>query len=356
MPDQIGLDQWNRTFLQRQHLLERVDDDAVEVLDRIVGIQSQDPRAAFFGLWSRVADFDPAELDGLLTEREVIRIALLRSTVFLVDGEDARWLRPLAQPIIDTEARRNHASTFIRADADDVARAARDLLDGQTRSGADLGALLAEQFVDENPSTLTAVARCLLPLVQVPPRGLWNGRGAPTYALLDDWIGPGEPAVRADEARKDLVRLYLRGFGPSTVKGIQSWSGLTRLRPIVTAMEKDWELVIRTGPHGEELFDLDGLALADPDEPAPVRLLAPYDNAIVSQADRIRIADTDIYRSTLTANGRFPGFVLVDGRLAGIWSLDGDGRVIVDYRAEVSPRARREVDAEVERLQEFCDR
>ena len=50
MSDRLSLQQWNRTLLQRQHLLERVDDDAVEVLDRVVGMQSQDPKAAFFGV------------------------------------------------------------------------------------------------------------------------------------------------------------------------------------------------------------------------------------------------------------------------------------------------------------------
>ncbi|NED62875.1 winged helix DNA-binding domain-containing protein, partial [Streptomyces sp. SID10244] len=70
---------------------------------RCVGLQAQDPTAPFFGLWSRIDDFDPVELDGLLTDREVVRMALLRSTVFLIDAEDARWIRPIAQPLLDTE-------------------------------------------------------------------------------------------------------------------------------------------------------------------------------------------------------------------------------------------------------------
>ena len=97
MAGPISLRQWNRTLLQRQHLLERVDEDVLDVLDRCVGLQSQDPKVAFFGLWSRIADFDPADLDELMTGREVVRMALLRSTVFLMDAEDARWVRPLAQ-------------------------------------------------------------------------------------------------------------------------------------------------------------------------------------------------------------------------------------------------------------------
>lgn len=82
MSPPVSLQQWNRTLLERQHLLERVDEDAIEVIDRCVGLQAQDPQAAFFALESRIQDFDPTQLDGLLADREVVRMALHRGTVF----------------------------------------------------------------------------------------------------------------------------------------------------------------------------------------------------------------------------------------------------------------------------------
>ncbi|MDL9947409.1 winged helix DNA-binding domain-containing protein [Gordonia sp. ABSL11-1] len=350
---QLTTGQWNRTLLHRQHLLERADEDAIDVLDRCVGLQAQEPRAPFFALASRVADFDPGELDALLTDREVVRMALLRSTIFLIDAEDARWIRPVAQPLLDTEVA-IHERRLTSAVATDILADAAELLSGTALSGAELGRALASGHPDNDPSTMVSVVRCGLPLVQVPPRGLWRGSAAPTYQLFDDWVGPGEPAVVGDEARKDLIRLYLRGFGPATVKGIQSWAGLTRLGPLVAEMESDWELTELAGPDGERLFDLEGLDIIDAGTPAPVRLLAPFDNVLVAQTDRRRIADDDRYRSLATPNGRSPGFVLVDGRLAGSWLLDG-GRVVVDMMAEPTRRQRSELTAEVERLQAFCD-
>ncbi|MCX6471358.1 MAG: winged helix DNA-binding domain-containing protein [Corynebacteriales bacterium] len=354
--ERISLEQWNRTVLTRQHLLERVDDDAVEVLDRCVGLQSQDPRAAFFGLFSRVVDFDPAELDGLMIDREVVRMALLRSTVFCIDAADARWIRPLAQPTLDAELRTNHLRNVVAADPAAVTRHARELLTGREMSTKALGAALAERFPGESASTLCTIARCTLPLVQVPPRGLFAGSGATTYRLFDEWVGPGEPAVTADEAIKDLIRLYLRGFGPSTVAGVQSWSGLTRLREPIEAMERDWELNRLTGPDGEELFDLDGLDIAAADEPAPARLLAPFDNVVVAQADRRRVIDEDVYKAMATPNGRLPGFAMVDGRVVGSWRVDAAGAVSVEYLRDVPASRRRALDAEVDAVSEFVRR
>ncbi|MFE0749765.1 winged helix DNA-binding domain-containing protein [Gordonia sp. NPDC058843] len=353
MTEEISLRQWNRTLLQRQHLLTPVAEDAIEVLDRCVGLQSQDPRAAFFGLWSRIADFDPLELDELLTDREVVRMALLRSTIFLIDAEDARWIRRLAEPTLRRELTDYHAPRLVNADPARVLTSAAEILAGRELTGAQLGRELGSRHPAEDASTLTAIARCGLPLVQVPPRGLWRGRGGPTYRLFDEWVGPGEPAVVDDDARADLIRLYLRGFGPATVKAIQTWSGLTRLRPLVEKLEADWELVRLAGPNGEILYDLDGLALADPDAPAPARLIAPFDHVIGAQADRIRVAEPEMFRRTVTPNGRSPGFVFVDGFLVGTWSLDADEVPVVEFLRTVTVAERREVEVEVDRLREF---
>ena len=359
MTSSLSMRQWNRTLLQRQHLLERVDEDVLEVLDRCVGLQSQDPKAAFYGLWSRIADFDPADLDQLIDEREVVRVALLRSTVFLIDSEDARWIRPLVVPAMVKLLRSNHYKLIGDADPSEVVDYGRELLRGNQMTVKDLKTALSERWPAADTSSLVTVVRCLESLVQVPPRGTWRGSATTTYQLFDDWCGAGEPAVTGDEAIADLVRLYLRGFGPASINGIQTWSGITGLRPIVEAMEADWERAKLQGPGGEELFDIEGMAPADEGVDAPARLVAPFDNIVLAQgADRRRVIDDDVFKKTATPNGRSPGFVLVDGRVAGMWNPRKDGKRItveVEYLLKVSAADRRAVDRERDQLIEFCN-
>ena len=357
MAQQLTAEQWNRTLLERQHLLERVEEDAIEVIDRCVGLQAQNPQAPFFALTSRVAGFDPAELDGLLTDREVVRMVLQRGTLFAMDALDARWIRAAVQPALESGLR-THLTGLGDVDPDAVVETARGAFADAGESGIAAGKLrsvLTAEWPSADPDSLAAVVRTRLPLVQVPPRGLWRRSGGPVLALLDEWIGPGEPAVSGDEALKDLIRMYLRGFGPSSAAALAAWSGLTGLGPLLKAMDADWELVTLTGPDGQTLYDLEGLSIADPGVTPPVRLVAPYDGVLVANADRARVADPDIFRATVTPNGISPGFVLVEGRLAGTWRLTDAGCELTEL-VDLDSRQRAEVEREAAAVAEFAAR
>lgn len=351
--------QWNRTLLQRQHLLERADEDAIEVIDRCVGLQAQDPQAPFFALWSRIDGFAPTELDELLAEREAVRMALQRGTVFLMDGLDARWIRATVQPALEASLRSNHLRVLAGVDVDEVVAAAAALFDdvaGDPVPGSRIRKELTARWPGAAAASLVAVARARLPLVQVPPRGLWRRNEAPSYRLLDHWVGEDKPVVVDDEARKDLIRMYLRGFGPASAAAVTAWSGLPGMGPMLAAMEADWELAELTAPDGTALYDLEGLSLATGDEAAPVRLIAPYDGVLVANADRARIADPAVYAKTVTPNGRSPGFVLVGGRLAGTWKLASGPERSVELTdlVSLSPSQRGEVEREAAALEEFA--
>ena len=55
--------------------------------------------------------------------------------------------------------------------------------------------------------------------------------------------------------------------------------------------------------------------------PAPVRLVAEFDNLALSHADRSRVISNENFKRFLTINGVLPGSVLIDGFVAGLWRL-----------------------------------
>ena len=106
---------------------------------------------------------------------------------------------------------------------------------------------------------------------------------------------------------------------------------------------------------GRTLLDLDGLALADPDAPAPVRLLGKYDNLWLSHADRTRTTEPAKRQRWMGRNGGAGNTVFVDGMLEGLWRLDGD-RVEVELFRRLTREEQAGLDAEVAALESFLAR
>jgi len=125
--------------------------------------------------------------------------------------------------------------------------------------------------------------------------------------------------MQASPSLDRLVTRYLAAFGPASVRDAQAWSGLTRLREVFGRLRPG--LRVFRDEQGTELFDLPGAPRPEPDIPAPVRLVAEFDNLVLSHADRARIISEPNRQRTFTPNGVFPGIVLVDGFAAGMWKI-----------------------------------
>ena len=74
---------------------------AADAIAQVAGLQAQAQVPPFVGLWTRLADFDAAELQGLVDERRIVRATLMRHTIHFVRAEDYVWLRPTIQPALD---------------------------------------------------------------------------------------------------------------------------------------------------------------------------------------------------------------------------------------------------------------
>jgi Winged helix DNA-binding domain len=312
----------NRALLERQLLLKRHQLPAIDVIERLLGMQAQAPTSPYIGLWTRLAGFDHAELVGLLTDRRAVRLALMRSTVHLVSARDCLFLRPLVQPML---TRQLATTPFGRATADidpaALEAAVRELLAVAPCAPAELGAALATRWPGHHPASLAQAARNLVPLVQLPPRGVWGVGGLPIVATAEDWLGA---PLEAQPSVHDMVLRYLAAFGPASVRDIQAWSGLTRLTEVVNQLGS--RLRTFRDENGRLLFDVQDGPLPDPQTPTPVRFLPEYDNLLLSHADRTRVISAAHRALVWTANGVTLGSVLVDGFFAGTWKIERTSR------------------------------
>jgi hypothetical protein len=227
---------------------------------------------------------------------------------------------------------------------------AHRLLSDQPMSGGQLRSALAERFGDRHPAALAYACRCLLPLVQEPPRGVWGTSRQVTSTPLDSWVGrPLDPSPSIDA----VVLRYLDAFGPATPSDAMAWSRLTGLREVFERLRP--QLLVFRDERGRELFDRPDAPRPDPGTRAPVRFLPEYDNLLLSHADRSRFSFGD--DGLRGAVGPARGTVLVDGRVAAVWHSEHDrstGAVdVVVEHVRLPARTRSAMESEGRRVARF---
>ncbi|GAA4694250.1 winged helix DNA-binding domain-containing protein [Nocardioides conyzicola] len=292
----------NRTLLRRQHLLERVDATPEEMARHLVGLQAQETLPPYLSLQARLTSFDPYAVTRALEERSLVRLLTMRGTIHLLDPGDALVLRPWTQVVMD-RVQRNHADP------------------------------------------LPQLGRAL---VQAPPRGTWKGTGGVAYEPLEEWIGAPmrEPDV------PDIVRRYLAAFGPASAADVTTWSGVTRLGPVLAGMD----LERHEDEAGKVLYDVPGGVVEDEDAPAPPRLLGTYDNLWLSHAGRDRVTEPAKRRHWMGPNGGVGMMLFVDGWLEGLWRMADDRVEVIELFRDLTKRERADLDVEIDRVEGLLGR
>ncbi|MEU6819018.1 winged helix DNA-binding domain-containing protein [Streptomyces atriruber] len=317
-----------RATLARQLLLDRADMPALDAVAHLCGLQAQEPQEPFIGLWSRLRAFAPGTLSDLLVERRVVRTHLMRRTVHLVTADDVLAWRARHDAMLRQRVLGVYRRELDGVDLDELAAAGRETMaDGEPRTMAELTRAVADRWPGVAPRALgEMLIAALVPMAQLPPRGLWRTKGGVRNLPLATWLGrEPDPSDTADSDPDDsdrvgqvLLRRYLSAYGPAATADLRAWSGLAGLPAAVAATRA--ELVSFRDERGRELLDLPDAPRPDPDTPAPVRFLPAFDNAILGYQDRGRIIDDD-HRGLSVAGERV---VLVDGRVAAAWTVEED--------------------------------
>lgn len=135
-----------------------------------------------------------------------------------------------------------------------------------------------------------------------------------TYALAEP------SAMPLEQARAELVRRFLRCFGPATPSQLAAWAQTApaHARSLFAAVDDELEQVELEG-HRPFVLAEDRARLESPPAAYGLRLLGGYDT-YVGQPDRgTLVPDPELRRRMFPPVAR-PGVVLNDGALAGLWT------------------------------------
>ncbi|WP_130289635.1 winged helix DNA-binding domain-containing protein [Pseudonocardia sediminis] len=330
-----------RALLARQLLLERVSLTPARALERVCGLQTQHAPSGYLGLHARVEGFERAMLTDDLTRGRIVQAWAMRSTIHMLSARD----RPVFVEAVREPQRADWLRLRTALSGGDIAAAAEAvrgyLADGPLRQAEITARLDADGLrADAFPGLQHWVD-----LVRVPPAGTWTTPRAHVYGLA-----PRPPAVDPGTARAELVRRYLRAFGPASAPDVARFAGFPV--GLVRAVLEEMDLRRFRDERGVELVDVPRAPLPDAGVPAPVRFLGPFDAVLLlGHAARARIVPA-VFRSRVfaTTMPRSTPTFLVDGRVAGTWA-HRHGRITWEPFTELPSRDREAVGQEAERLQ-----
>jgi hypothetical protein len=233
-----------------------------------------------------------------------------------------------------------------------LAAAGRALVESEPLTFSELGKRLCAQWPDLSSEAAAAAIRNLVPLVQVPPRGLWGESGQAAHTSVEAWLGK---SLCFQPQAESIILRYLAAFGPATVKDIQAWSGLSRISDVIESLRP--QLVTFRDERGSELLDLPEAPRPDADTPSAPRFLGEFDNMLVSYANRSRIIDDKFRSLVFTANGIIRSTILIDGFVAGTWKLKrkrGSAALLVEPFISLSKQEHNALTVEGARLLHFA--
>jgi Winged helix DNA-binding domain len=318
----------------------------VEVVERLVAVQGQDPRGARLAVRARATGLTAADVDRALThDRALVITWVNRGTLHLIRTEDYAWLHRLtARPQFQIGCGRILARSGVTAAAADAG------VDVVARALAADGPLTRAQLADRlHASGLPAnggVALQVLILASlrgIAVRGPMIG-AQHAYVHVPSWLGVPPPEPEPERALGWLARRYLAGHGPAGERDLAKWAGLpvTWARRGLTAIAAE----LRDRP--------DGLAeLATAARPAglpPARLLGAYDPLLHGWESRYPVLAG--HEEIVTVNGLFRPFALVAGKAAGIWAYQA-GQVVLDRFGPLSPDAEDALAAEARDVRRY---
>ena len=313
----------------------------LEVTERLLAIQAQDPRGARLAVRARSRGLSAAGVDRALTrDRSVVVTWLNRGTLHLVRAEDYWWLHPLTTPPLRTgNARRLAQEGVPPQDAERaVAVIERSLAAEGPLTRAQLGERIAAAGVRTQGQALVHEL-ALASLRGSTVRGPMVGREH-AYVRVREWLGEPPGPFDRDRALAELAVRYLAGHGPASDRDLAQWAGLPlgdarRGLAAITgrlAHRDDGLASLATRPaesqppggsgqprhHGQQ---------EDPD-PAlpPPRLLGAYDPLLLGWSSREPIVGP--HGRLVAVNGLFRPFALVRGRAVATWTMPG-GKVVL---------------------------
>jgi hypothetical protein len=360
-----------RARIARRHAIapELRAPDPLAATRAMTALHATEPATVYLSLAARVDELKVGDVDRVLyDERSVVKQLAMRRTLFGFPREllPAAWgsasqrvaAQLRARLVKELEAAGVADDGAVWLDTACAAVVAR-LADGSEATAQ----VLREELPELSGRLDLAVGKAYAANVPIAPRVLTQlavearlvrGRNAghwrtsrPQWTSMSAWLGEEPAPLDARTGYAELVRSWLRTFGPGTTADLRWWLGATA--GAVTHALADVEAV-------EVSLDGGGTGWVLPDDLDGTEPVAPW-AALLPVLDPTVMGwkERDFFLgphapALFDRNGNAGTTAWWDGRVVGCWVQDADGVVSVHVLEDVPAAGREALDVEAERL------
>jgi hypothetical protein len=331
--------------LERQHLIERAPaDNAIDVLGDILGLNAQGAMNYQLSLWNRVSDLDREFIPvSLFEERSLVRTWLMRDTVHIVPSR----LLPLMRSALKESLIREWNRWTVRTGAKEEP-SSWEFRYPHVLEALEDGPLTVNQILETLGWSWDDAKRGLHRLIREMSHqgflchaissGPWYHSTEHSFSRLDGWLTEAESSAPETDAKTELARCYLKGYGPASVNDFAYWTGMRVMdaKPIFESLSEPIVEVEITGQKRMTyILEEDVSNLQDQREVhAHARLLPQFDALVMGHKDKTRFIEPSSRSSIFLPRADVAATILLDGRVEGVWKMRKEKR---RWRLEFSP-------------------
>jgi Winged helix DNA-binding domain len=329
-----------------------------ETARRLCGVQAQVMSYAELAFAARVEGLRVDEVrDALWERRELVKTWAMRGTLHLLPADDL----PLWAGALRTRSYLWRSAAWTRyfgisvEELEELVAAIGSALDGRGLTREELGDAVGRLAGEHARDLMASGWGTLLKPVAMEGGLVFGPNRGRNVAFVNpqDWIGPFEP-LRSEEAMGEMVRRWLRVYGPGSHEDLALWWGISAGRAR-KALEPVAAELVEVSIEGRKAFalaeDAGAVRKAKPERRA--RLLGGFDPYVVGFFPRDGLVEPEFKARVSRTAGWISPVVLVGGKPVGVWKhtvRKGTMEITVEPFGKLAAARVRELSTDAERL------
>lgn len=318
----------NHFILAKQHLSEDSKiDNIVRITRDIGGLHATSTTTPYLSLLARTQSFGKENLQQeLYQKKSLAKVTYVRKTMFILPEDFLSVafaaVRRNAELLTDQHLK------YLQLTQKEYEDAAERILEVLRNRGLTLKELKTE--IGDVPNLMYIVRMMSFQglLIRGAPKSGWKN-SLHTYFHFSEYYPDIDKAFFKElEAQQIVVKQYIANYGPVTTNDISWWTGFpkSRVRDILKEIENDLRKINISGLE-DQFFILSSQISSITDTPtqnsSTINILPCLDPYLMGYKNRDRYLDKNFFGSVYDRSGNATTTILQDGKVIGIWDLDG---------------------------------